>query len=62
MLISIIAAKLNIQSLEKRAEVFKKRTSLERVYGKTPSSCKTSEQLCEWHMQRDPYMAEFFTE
>lgn len=60
MITSMVTAKLNIKSNNKQAKLNKKRTSLKHAYGKVPALCKTDAQLCEWHMQQDPYMAELF--
>ena len=62
MIISTIVGKLNIKSDNKQAKFNKKRSSLKHAYGKVPMLCKTDVQLCEWHMQQDPYMAELFVE
>ena len=61
MFISTVAAKLNISKANK-SKLNKKRTSLEKAYGKTLLSCKTNEDINEWHLKEDPYMAELFSE
>ncbi len=61
MLISTIAAKLNIKKASK-ARLDKKRASFEKAYGKTLRTCKTSEEIDAWLLKEDPYMAELFTE
>ena len=61
MFISTVAAKLNI-SKASLARLDKKRTSLEKAYGKTLESCKTREDIDEWLLKEDPYMAELFEE
>lgn len=62
MLISTIAAKLNIKNTNKNVSLKEKRASLEAAYGKSLDSCKTSEEMNTWLMQADPYMAELFEE
>ena len=62
MLISTVAAKLNIKETNKKSSAKEKRASLEAAYGASLDSCKTNEQINAWLMQNDPYMAELFEE
>ncbi len=58
MLISMIAAKLNLKNTSNQAKLKKKRTSIERAYGEPLESCRTNEDIDAWLLKADPYMAE----
>lgn len=62
MFISSVAAKLGVHKSKKQSALDQKRKSLERAYGSTLESCKSKEEIDEWLMRADPYMAEFFEE